>query len=276
MSNPSCFVIAPFGEPFDAYYQEILRPAIRRAGLDPLRADEINKPGVIVNQIWHGIIDSDVCLADVTGRNANVMYELGIAHAIGKPVVPIVQDTSDLPFDLQSFRFIVYETSTPSWAAVLERRVADMLREAIDDPIRSVALGRATEFHRPRQTWLTVRGVDLGVGGRWNSPSGVKGVRVIVEVNSHGFSYPTRAVWAEPSPEMSHESFAVELSDEYRVRLEMMTIDVRGSVERFISQNVDRVIQANLPSSNAYRLYQVGTEGFRSGKVVASVEYEIV
>jgi nucleoside 2-deoxyribosyltransferase len=82
----------PFGEPFDTYYKEILAPTISKADLIAIRADEINMPGVIVDQIWHGINQAKVCIADVTGRNPNVMYELGLAHAAGKPVVQIVQD----------------------------------------------------------------------------------------------------------------------------------------------------------------------------------------
>jgi nucleoside 2-deoxyribosyltransferase len=77
------------------------------------------------------------------------MYELGIAHALGKPVVPIVQDTNDLPFDLQSYRFIVYQTNSPSWAAGLKRRVTNMLREAVEDPILNRCPKNMSEPSRP-------------------------------------------------------------------------------------------------------------------------------
>lgn len=139
-SAPRCFVIAPFGLPYDECYVKVLVPAIKDAGLLPLRGDEINKPGVIVNQIWHGITSAAVCLAEVTGRNPNVMYELGVAHAAGKPVVPIVQDVSDLPFDLRSIRFIVYNVHSPTWADELRRKVTSMLQEAMRDPLGSVTL----------------------------------------------------------------------------------------------------------------------------------------
>ena len=130
----TCFVIMPFGDPFDGYYEEILAPTIRKVELVPIRADEINKPGVIVNQIWHGIKQAELCVADVTGRNANVMYELGLAHEAGKPVVQIVQNVDDLPFDLRAYRHIVYETKTPRWATTLKRQLREMLVETIADP----------------------------------------------------------------------------------------------------------------------------------------------
>src|SRR5688572_25503645 len=75
----TCFVIMPFRKPFDGYYRDVIAPAIETAGLTAVRADEINKPGVILNQIWKGITEAQICLADLTGRNANVMYEVGLA-----------------------------------------------------------------------------------------------------------------------------------------------------------------------------------------------------
>lgn len=132
--NGTCFVIMPFGDPFDKYYEEILAPTISKVELVPIRADEINKPGVIINQIWRGIKQAKVCVADVTGRNANVMYELGVAHEAGKPVVQIVQNLHDLPFDLRAYRHIVYETKTPRWANTLKKQLRDTLIETITDP----------------------------------------------------------------------------------------------------------------------------------------------
>ncbi len=64
--GPSCFVIGPFTKEFDECYREVIRPAIKDAGLVPLRADEINKPGVIVNQIWDGINAAAICLAELS------------------------------------------------------------------------------------------------------------------------------------------------------------------------------------------------------------------
>lgn len=130
----------PFGAPFDEYYRDILIPNIRDVGLKAVRADEINKPGVIVNQIWKGIKDSTVCIADVSGRNANVMYELGMAHAIGRPVVQLVQRTEDLPFDLRAHRHIVYRTESPSWAAALGASLKKMLHSAIEEPHATLVL----------------------------------------------------------------------------------------------------------------------------------------
>ncbi|MFC2000510.1 hypothetical protein ACFLXE_07155 [Chloroflexota bacterium] len=129
-----CFVIMPFEEPFHRYYQEVFAPAIRKAKLTPLRADEIEKPGVIVDQIWRGIQEAEVLLADLTGRNANVMYELGLAHALGKPVVQLVQSVTDLPFDLKALRHIIYRTDVPRWDEKLSKEITQMLLQTMRDP----------------------------------------------------------------------------------------------------------------------------------------------
>lgn len=73
----SCFVMMPFGEWFDGYYQEIYAPAIKDAGFEPIRADQIFDTGSVVEQIWQQIEKSKVLLADLTGKNPNVFYELG-------------------------------------------------------------------------------------------------------------------------------------------------------------------------------------------------------
>ena len=61
-------------------------------------------------------------LADLTGKNANVLYELGLAHAIDKPVVLLSQSMDDVPFDLRALRVITYDVAHPGWGGLLRRR----------------------------------------------------------------------------------------------------------------------------------------------------------
>jgi len=77
----------PFGEWFDRYYQEIYVPAIKEAGFERVRADELFTTGSAVEQMWEQIEKAKLLLADLTGKNPNVFYELGLAHAARKPVV---------------------------------------------------------------------------------------------------------------------------------------------------------------------------------------------
>ncbi len=78
-----CFVLMPFKEPFDGYYHEIIRPAVKDAGLYALRADEIYGTAPIVDDIWNSIWMAKIVIADVTDKNPNVNYELGLRHALG-------------------------------------------------------------------------------------------------------------------------------------------------------------------------------------------------
>lgn len=105
-----CFVLMPFGEPFDEIYRHLISPGILQAGLKPMRADGIFTPGSIMEQIRSAIQQSRVCIVDLTGRNPNVLYELGIAQTLGKPTILLSQDISDVPFDIRHLRVIQYST----------------------------------------------------------------------------------------------------------------------------------------------------------------------
>src|SRR4051812_22114390 len=94
-SKGTCFVIAPFGGWNDRYYDEVFRAAVQKVGLTPARADDLYRPSAIVNDIWGFVRSSKVLLADLTGKNPNVFYELGLAHASQKPVVLLTQAIED-------------------------------------------------------------------------------------------------------------------------------------------------------------------------------------
>lgn len=77
-------------------------------------------------------------LADVTGKNPNVFYELGLAHAAGKPAVIVTNDLRDVPFDLQGLRIIEYDKDHENWGAVLQKNITEALRATLADPARAV------------------------------------------------------------------------------------------------------------------------------------------
>ena len=115
-SSNLCFVIMPFTPKFDEVYRGIIQPAAIEAGLKSLRADEMFSPGPIIEQIRSSIQQSRVCVADLSGRNSNVLYELGLAQAMGKPTVLLLEDSEDfnnLPFDVRHLRVIRYSDSLP-------------------------------------------------------------------------------------------------------------------------------------------------------------------
>ncbi|MCX6599960.1 MAG: hypothetical protein NT025_00130, partial [bacterium] len=134
----SCFVMMPFGGWFDTYYQDVYVPAIKEAGFEPVRADELFSSGGVVEQIWEQIRKAKLLIADLTGKNANVFYELGLAHAARKPVVFITKDVTDVPFDLKHLRVIVFDINAPGWDDKLRSRIVDYLKNAAKDPTKSI------------------------------------------------------------------------------------------------------------------------------------------
>jgi hypothetical protein len=138
-SNDSCFVMMPFADPQGAYYEKIYAPAIEKAGLKPVRADtNIFGTGKIMDQIWVGINGAKVLVAELTTKNPNVFYELGLAHALQKPVVLVSSNESDVPFDLKHIRVIYYDMSDPFWGAKLIEKVAENVLSAIQNPEEAI------------------------------------------------------------------------------------------------------------------------------------------
>ncbi len=104
----SCFVIMPFDADLSSIYKDIIKPTVESCGIEIHRADDFFTVGHIISDIWQRIVEADFLIADLTGRNPNVYYELGIAHTIGKPVILVVQRIEDVPFDIHHQRVILY------------------------------------------------------------------------------------------------------------------------------------------------------------------------
>jgi hypothetical protein len=134
----ACFVICPFGGWHDDYHDQIFCTAIKSVGLEPRRADDLFRSSNIVHDIWHFVSSSKVMLADLTGKNPNVFYELGLAHAARKPVLLVTQTMDDVPFDLRSLRVITYDVQDPSWGEQLRENIKSGLKETLQAPERSV------------------------------------------------------------------------------------------------------------------------------------------
>ena len=102
------FVLMPFREELDWAYEKLVKPAFEAAAYEVIRADDIDSQQSILKDIVTAIVASDVIIADLTGANPNVYYELGLSHALKKQVVLLSQDVSAAPFDLRSYRIIEY------------------------------------------------------------------------------------------------------------------------------------------------------------------------
>jgi hypothetical protein len=117
---PLCFVLMPFGKKtdaagrltnFDAVYQKIIAPAVEQAGLEPIRADEEKIGGTIHKPMFERLMLCHYAVADITGANPNVFYELGIRHAL-RPASTVILfgEGTVIPFDIALVRGISYKT----------------------------------------------------------------------------------------------------------------------------------------------------------------------
>lgn len=108
-----CFVIAPIGDETsdirkrsDQVLRHIISPAAEKCGYETVRADKIDRPGIITSQVIHHVVEDDLVVADLTDCNPNVFYELAIRHALRKPLVQIIQKGENIPFDVAGTRTI--------------------------------------------------------------------------------------------------------------------------------------------------------------------------
>jgi hypothetical protein len=126
----TCFVIQPFDKgPYDKRYDDILKPAIIDAGLEPYRVDQDPSVSVPIDDIERNIRDAEICLADISTNNPNVWYEVGYAFANGKPVVLICAEPrlDPYPFDVRHRHVIPYATHSSSDFEKLKKDVASRL-----------------------------------------------------------------------------------------------------------------------------------------------------
>jgi hypothetical protein len=108
--SSAAFVLMPFEDDFDVVHRELIAPALSEVGYDVKRADSVIDQRSVLSDIVLGIDHADLVVADLTGLNPNVFYELGIAHGLGIPTVLITQVLDELPFDLRTYRVSEYST----------------------------------------------------------------------------------------------------------------------------------------------------------------------
>jgi hypothetical protein len=104
-------VMMPFEPSFDAVH-EAIRAACGKSGLDCRRVDSMWEDTTFMQDVFALIYQASIVVVDFTGRNPNVFYETGIAHTLGKHVVPITQNHGDVPADLRHHRYLRYLPNT--------------------------------------------------------------------------------------------------------------------------------------------------------------------
>jgi hypothetical protein len=155
-----CFFIAPIGtdgsdirKRSDGVRDFIVQPAVAAFGLATLRADDLAKPGQITLQVIEHVLRAKGVVADLTGSNPNVFYELAIRHTAKLPVVLIAEEgeVDRLPFDIAQMRVISFDHRDLASAARAQTQITQHLREALDGAVDS-----------PIATALTLEALNQG------------------------------------------------------------------------------------------------------------------
>lgn len=127
----TCFVLMPFEDGMNAVYEHGIKPCVEALGIKCRRADELYSAQGILGDIWTSVQSAEIVLADLTNKNPNVMYELGLCHTLWKHVILICQNKDDVPFDLRNWRVIWYDFTFAGAARLREelQRAILALRE---------------------------------------------------------------------------------------------------------------------------------------------------
>jgi len=155
----TCFVIMPFSatascaeDEWTLIFEALFKPAVEGAGLEYECRRSVATRGNIVSSILQELRESYVVLADLTDRNANVFYELGVRHSLKDRTILLAQKEEDIPFDLRAYAYHIYDWQTDDGKSALAIKIAELLSEIDNNPDRpdnpvSDSLGRTTGMH---------------------------------------------------------------------------------------------------------------------------------
>jgi hypothetical protein len=184
------FVLMPFDTSFRDIYEVGIKPACKDAGAYCERVDEQIFHENILERVYNQIAKSDLIVADITGKNANVFYEVGYAHALNKKTILLTSDADDIPFDLKHYPHVVYEGSITNLKRELERRLAWYLSQSDKEVLdlsqslqyfiagQLVEEGKTVKLHADR--------MELWTGERCRFDMTVKNTSAkLIDVGSH-------------------------------------------------------------------------------------------
>jgi hypothetical protein len=167
--RPFAFVLMPFAASYDDVFHLAIGEACKEAGAYAERVDHQIFSGNILERVFNQIAKADLVIADMSERNANVFYEVGYAHALGKTTLLLTRDAADIPFDLQQFPHIVYGSSLTKLKSELTRSV----RWHLENP-------RETAAAMPE---VTVRVNDVELRGEPMVPATRRGAENSIRLN---------------------------------------------------------------------------------------------
>jgi hypothetical protein len=246
--DQECFFITPIGKPdsderkrSNGVRDAVVRPVAVELGLKAVRADEIERGGHITLQVLEHCVNAKVAVADLTGQNLNVFYEVGLRHAVRQALVLIADESErgQLPFDLLQQRTIFY-TNDFAGAAECREKVAEQLRSAlaghVDSPVQAAETVRAFQQGDAVQRTLAelvTKVEDLGLRVSRASRERINPATARHLYNS--LSQLARLAAERNDPDLERLVGDLEMPVQYIVRRTPMSA-VRGAVESEIGR----------------------------------------
>jgi hypothetical protein len=137
--DKTCFVVSQIGpqgsetrDRADTLRDRVIEPTVSKYGYEVQRSDSMAEPGMITPNIIEMVINSELVIADLTGHNANVFYELAVRHAANEPVIQLIDRGEDIPFDVADTRTIYYDFGDFEITEEAKSQIAEQV-EAIED-----------------------------------------------------------------------------------------------------------------------------------------------
>jgi hypothetical protein len=137
------FVISPLGEPrsdirnrADQILKHVIEPILSECDYKALRADKISEPGIITSQIIDHVVGDPLVIADLTGHNPNVFYELAVRHSTKKPIVQLIKKGEKIPFDVSTTRTIQIDHHDLDSVEEAKRELKKQIRAVEKDPTK--------------------------------------------------------------------------------------------------------------------------------------------
>lgn len=134
MTTKRAFVLMPFSQDFNDVYDFLIKTPLENAGYSVSRADDLLNQSNILQDIISGIANCDLIIADLSKSNPNVYYEVGLAHAMRKKVVLITQNLDEIPFDLRSYRIIVYSTHFSEMNEA-QQKISELVKKELNNEL---------------------------------------------------------------------------------------------------------------------------------------------
>jgi hypothetical protein len=130
----------------------LIKPAVEEFGFSALRADQEARAGIITTHVIQRLVNSELVVADLTGRNPNVFYELAVRHVTRKPLIQIIREDEDIPFDVQSMRTVKFQLADPDILKASKKELGRHVEAVKDEDQLDTPISQAVELQIAKES----------------------------------------------------------------------------------------------------------------------------